>query len=91
MASREIVRYRSPLRTALQGLSILFLIFFFVWTVLPLLIMVVSSFKDLLDAFQLPEVGDFGGVGVMFDFKPTGAHYVELFTEKHFGTICATA
>jgi len=85
MASREIVRYRSPLRTALQGLSILFLIFFFVWTVLPLLIMVVSSFKDLLDAFQLPEVGDFGGVGVMFDFKPTGAHYVELFTEKHFG------
>ena len=48
--------------------------------------MVVSSFKDLLDAFQLPEVGDWGGVGVMFDFKPTGAHYVELFTEKHFGT-----
>ena len=86
MASREIVRYRSPLRTALQGLSVLFLIFFFVWTVLPLLIMVVSSFKDLLDAFQLPEVGDFGGVGVMFDFEPTGAHYVELFTEKHFGT-----
>ncbi len=86
MASREIVRYRSPLRSVLQGLSVLFLIFFFVWTVLPLLIMVVSSFKDLLDAFQLPEVGDFGGVGVMFDFEPTGAHYVELFTEKHFGT-----
>ncbi len=86
MASREIVRYRSPLRSALQGLSILFLIFFFVWTVLPLFIMVVSSFKDLLDAFQLPEVGDWGDIGVMFDFEPTGAHYVELFTEKHFGT-----
>ena len=86
MASREIVRYRSPLRSALQGLSILFLIFFFVWTVLPLFIMVVSSFKDLLDAFQLPEVGDWGNLGVMFDFEPTGAHYVELFTEKHFGT-----
>jgi multiple sugar transport system permease protein len=48
--------------------------------------MVVSSFKDLLDAFQLPEVGDWGNLGVMFDFKPTGTHYVELFTEKHFGT-----
>ena len=86
MASREIVRYRSPLRTVLQGLSILFLIFFFVWTVLPLFIMVVSSFKDLLDAFQLPEVGDWGNLGVMFNFEPTGRHYEELFTEKHFGT-----
>ena len=85
MASREIVRYRSPTRTALQALSVIFLVFFFVWTVLPLVIMLVSSFKDLLDAFQLPEVGDFGGVGVMFDFEPTGQHYVELFTEKHFG------
>lgn len=86
MASREIVRYRSPTRTAVQILTTIFLIFFFVWTVLPLLIMVVSSFKDLLDAFQLPEVGDWGGVGVMFDFEPTGQHYVDLFTEKHFGT-----
>ena len=86
MASREIVRYRSPLRSVLQGLSILFLIFFFVWTVLPLFIMVVSSFKDLLDAFQLPEKGDWGDLGVMFNFEPTGRHYVELFTEKHFGT-----
>ena len=86
MASREIVRYRSPLRSILRGLSILFLVFFFVWTVLPLFIMVVSSFKDLLDAFQLPEGGDWGNLGVMFDFEPTGRHYVELFTEKHFGT-----
>ena len=86
MASREIVRYRSPLRSALQGLSILFLVLFFIWTVLPLFIMVVSSFKDLLDAFQLPHVGDWGGVGVMFDFEPTGKHYVDLFEDKKFGT-----
>lgn len=86
MASREIVRHRSPLRSVLQGLSILFLTFFSVWTVLPLFIMLVSSFKDLLDAFQLPEVGDWGDLGVMFNFEPTGRHYVELFTEKHFGT-----
>lgn len=86
MASREIVRYRSPARTAVQVLTAAFLVVFFVWTVLPLFIMVVSSFKDLLDAFQVPAVGDWGGVGVMFDFTPTGQHYVELFTEKHFGT-----
>ena len=86
MASREIVRYRSPLRSALQGLSILFLVLFFIWTVLPLFIMVVSSFKDLLDAFRLPHVGDWGGVGVMFDFEPTGKHYVDLFEDKKFGT-----
>ena len=85
MASREIVRYKSPARTAFSVLGILFLIIFFVWTVLPLAIMLTSSFKDLLDAFKLPAEGDWGGVGVMFDFKPTGAHYVELFTEKHFG------
>ena len=86
MASREIVTYRSPLRTALKALAIVFLVFFFVWTTLPLLIMVVSSFKDLLDAFRLPHVGDWGGVGVMFDFEPTGKHYIDLFVDKKFGT-----
>ncbi len=85
MASREIVRYRSPARTAFSALVVLFLVVFFVWTVLPLAIMLISSFKDLLDAFKLPAEGDWGGVGVMFDFAPTGAHYVELFTEKNFG------
>ena len=85
MASREIVRYKSPARTAFSLLVILFLIIFFVWTVLPLAIMLTTSFKDLLDAFKLPAEGDWGGVGVMFDFAPTGAHYIELFTEKHFG------
>ena len=85
MASREIVRYKSPARSAFSLLVILFLIIFFVWTVLPLAIMLTTSFKDLLDAFKLPAEGDWGGVGVMFDFEPTGAHYIELFTEKHFG------
>lgn len=85
MASREIVRYKSPARTAFSALVVLFLIVFFVWTVLPLAIMLISSFKDLLDAFKLPAEGDWGGIGVMFDFEPTGAHYVELFTEKNFG------
>ena len=85
MASREIVRYKSPARTAFSLLVILFLIIFFVWTVLPLAIMLTTSFKDLLDAFKLPAEGDWGGVGVMFDFEPTGLLNNTPFTEKHFG------
>ena len=58
MASRDIVTYRSPLRRALGVLTILFLIAYTLWTVLPIFVMFVSSFKDLLEAFQLPAVGD---------------------------------
>ena len=35
MASREIVRYRSPTRSAVQALTVIFLIVFLIWTVLP--------------------------------------------------------
>ena len=41
------------------------------WTLLPFLIMFLSSFKDLLDAFQLPAPGDWGGVSMLFTFEPT--------------------
>jgi multiple sugar transport system permease protein len=46
----------------------------------------VSSFKDLLEAFKLPAVGDWGNIGVFFDFSPTFQHYVNLFTQQPFGT-----
>lgn len=85
MASRDIVQYRSPLRRVLGVLTVLFLIAYTIWTVLPLFVMFVSSFKDLLQAFQLPAVGDWGGVGVFFDFKPTVAHYINLFQNNNFG------
>jgi multiple sugar transport system permease protein len=85
MASREIVRYRSPIRTAVSVLAALFLFMYFVWTVLPIFVMLMSSFKDLLDAFKLPATGDWGGVGVIFDFEPTPKHYIELFKDLHFG------
>ena len=43
--AREIVRYRSPTRSAVQALTVIFLIIFLIWTVLPLAIMLISSFK----------------------------------------------
>jgi len=86
MATLEVVRYKSKSRTAVSILSTVFLGIFFIWTVLPFIIMFISSFKDLLDAFALPKVGDYGGVGIFFQFEPTTKHYVELFTERNFST-----
>jgi len=57
-----------------------------VWTVLPLFVMFMSSFKDLLEAFKLPAVGDWAGVTVFFDFTPTTKHYYELFANLGFST-----
>ena len=54
MASSDIVQYRSPLRTAVNVAVAVFLGVYVVWTLLPLVVMFVSSFKDLLEAFNLP-------------------------------------
>lgn len=86
MASGDIVRYRSPLRTLGTIASGLFLALYLVWTVLPLFIMFVSSFKDLLEAFKLPAVGDFSGATLFFSFTPTVKHYIALFSDNNFGT-----
>ena len=84
MATLEVVQYRSRARTVVTVLTTFFLVVYLIWTLMPFLIMFVSSFKDLLEAFTLPEVGDFSGVGVFFDFTPTTIHYTELFTERNF-------
>jgi len=89
MASRDVVRYRSPQRRILDAAVVVFLAFFTVWTVLPLFVMFVSSFKDLLAAFQLPGVGKWADIGVFFDFDPTLKHYVALFADLKFGTYVA--
>src|SRR3546814_1235973 len=60
-----------------------------IWSVLPLFVMFVSSFKDLLAAFQLPGIGKWSDIGVFFDFTPTYKHYVNLFVELKFGTYLA--
>ena len=84
MASSDIVQYRSPLRTVGAVLTTVFLAVYVVWTVLPIFIMFVSSLKDLLEAFKLPGVGDWSGIGVFFDFSPTFKHYHNLFADLNF-------
>ena len=86
MASSDIVQYRSPLRTAVNVAVAVFLGLYVVWTLLPLVVMFVSSFKDLLEAFNLPAVGDWAGITLFFDFTPTFKHYTDLFADNAFGT-----
>jgi multiple sugar transport system permease protein len=86
MASSDMVRYRSPLRRIGGVATALFLGFYLLWTLVPLLVMFVSSFKDLLEAFKLPAVGDWAGVTLFFDFSPTLKHYHNLFANLNFTT-----
>jgi len=86
MASREIVRYDTPLSKAVNWFAGVFVAFYVVWTVLPIFIMFISSFKDLLEAFNLPAVGDWAGIRVFFEFTPTSKHYYELFANLGFTT-----
>ena len=85
MASRDVVHYDSPTQRVLRVLSVIFVVFYLIWTLLPFVVMFVSSFKDLLDAFKLPAIGDWMGIGVFFDFAPTFKNYNTLFTENNFG------
>src|ERR1700691_2621990 len=91
MASRDIIRHRTPLSGLVDVLTVAFLAAFLVWTVLPLVIMVVSSFKDLLEAFALPPVGKWSEIGLFFNFTPTFKHYVSLFQEHAFGAYLANS
>ena len=86
MASSDVVQYRSPARRVLEVLTVLFLAVYLIWTLLPIFVMFVSSFKDLLEAFKLPSVGDWSGIGVFFDFNPTFQHYIDLFEDNNFST-----
>ena len=85
MASRDVVQYDSPAQRILRILSVIFVVFYLIWTLLPFVVMFVSSFKDLLDAFKLPAIGDWTGIGVFFDFTPTFKNYNTLFSENNFG------
>lgn len=85
MASRDVVHYDTPAQRVLRVLAVIFVVFYLVWTLLPFIIMFVSSFKDLLEAFKLPAVGDWMGIGVFFDFTATTKHYATLFHENNFG------
>ncbi len=86
MASSDVVHYRSPAKRLAGFLTVIFLAVYLVWTVLPLFVMFVSSFKDLLEAFKLPKVGNWSDIGLFFDFTPTLKHYRTLFADNNFGT-----
>jgi len=84
MASRDIVRYNTPLTAAFNWFAAIFILLYLIWTLLPIFIMFVSSFKDLLEAFKLPAIGDWAGIGVFFEFTPTLKHYTNLFVDLGF-------
>lgn len=86
MASREVIQYETPLSKGLRWFAAVFIAFYVLWTVLPIFIMFVSSFKDLLEAFKLPAIGDWAGISVFFEFTPTTKHYYELFANLGFST-----
>ena len=86
MASRDIVNYNTPLSRVFNWFAKIFIAFYLVWTVLPIFVMIASSFKDLLESFQIPAVGDWLGARVFFNFSPTFQHYIDLFTQQPFGT-----
>ncbi len=91
MASRDVVQYKSPIAVAFKIFSVIFLTLYLIWTLLPIFVMFVSSFKDLLQAFNIPNVGDWAGVLVFFDFTPTLKHYESLFVEGNFGVYMANS
>ena len=91
MASHDVVHYATPLQRVLKVAGVVFVVFYLIWTLLPFVVMFVSSFKDLLEAFKLPEVGDWLGTGVFFDFTPTFKHYETLFQQNNFGRYIANS
>lgn len=86
MSSRTVVSYETPWSKAFNWFAGIFIGLYMVWTVLPIFVMIMSSFKDLLEAFKIPAVGDWLGAGVFFEFTPTLKHYHDLFTQQPFGT-----
>ena len=86
MSSRTVVSYETPWSKAFNWFAGIFVGLYMVWTVLPIFVMIMSSFKDLLEAFKIPAVGDWLGASVFFEFTPTLKHYHDLFTQQPFGT-----
>ena len=86
MARAELISKTEKRKRAFwRTLMYLAIFAFFLWTTLPLLIMVLSSMKEVREAFQIPAIGDWAGAFMkLFSFVPTFHHYVELFTEEGF-------
>ena len=48
MSSRTVVSYETPWSKAFNWFAGIFIGLYMVWTVLPIFVMIMSSFKDLL-------------------------------------------
>ncbi len=77
-----IVRKKTPV---MMIVTIVVLAVWIVWTLAPLLITLLSSFKITREAFATPTYGDWGGVWNIFRFKPTLIHFKTLFQVEGFG------
>ena len=86
MNKQDVVQYKSAFSSVWRVVILTFLALYVLWTVTPLFVMFMSSFKDLLQAFRLPQIGDWSGLSVFFDFQPTLKHYYSLFAEQAFST-----
>jgi multiple sugar transport system permease protein len=91
MASRDTVQYETASTRAFRWFSVAFVAVYLAWTLLPILIMFISSFKDLLEAFKIPVVGDWAGVRILFEFTPTLKHYENLFVSLDFSRYMANS
>ena len=59
MAKTELISRAEKRKRRIWGtVTFIAITIFLIWTLTPLFIMVVSSFKDLREAFQIPQLGD---------------------------------
>lgn len=87
MAKMELISTEEKRKRAIvNALVLAAIIVLLIWTLLPLIIMVLAAFKHHREAFQLPPVGDWLGFFKLFDFDPTFQHFEELFVKKDFAT-----
>jgi len=76
----QVVRRRKRLHRAANIGAGVFLVLFIFWTLMPFVIMLVSSFKASGDAFSLPSYGNWGtALKKFWVFKPSLEHYKTLF------------
>ncbi len=83
MAAESIVQEKKPI---VMVVTVIVLIIFFLWSITPLFIMLMSSIKTERAAFSIPEVGDIRGAFGFFKFTPTLEHYKELLINEGFLT-----
>ena len=67
--------------------KVIAIIFFLIWTVVPIIFMVTASLKIAGDIFILPPPGDWTGIlKLLFFFKPSFVQYHHIFFEGAFIT-----